>query len=386
MKKEFDELLKQALTPSDEPDFWLNQKILNQGKERGNMEIKKIKRLPALALSTALILATGSITVFAAWKYLTPDKVAERVKDGKLTEAFTGADAIAVNEVQSYSGYDVTFLGIVSGENLADKQAFTNGTLATDRSYIAVAIENSDHSPMADTSDESYSITDFFVSVLIKGYEPWMYNTASMNGGFTEFTEDGVTYRLVECDNVEIFADCGLYLCVSEGTFYNEKAYVYDAATGEITRNEEYTGLNALFDLPIDASKGDKEAAARYIEDLFSSHETEPETQPLDPEAEEIKEWAARLTPENISEYCEIIESSVLTPDADGYIQYSFDSEEYGGCSGSINVPLYFKEKPQMVIHNRSFTDKDFSSLRIETLTLNEDGTVTFAVYIPKQS
>ena len=106
----------------------------------------------------------------------------------------------------------------------------------------------------------------------------------------------------------------------------------------------------------------------------------------MDPEAEEIKEWAARLTPENISEYCESIESSVLTPDADGYIQYSFDSEEYGGCSGSINVPLYFKEKPQMVIHNYSFADNDFSSLRIETLTLNEDGTVTFAVYIPKQS
>ena len=30
MKKQLDELLKDALTPIDEPSFWLNQNILNQ--------------------------------------------------------------------------------------------------------------------------------------------------------------------------------------------------------------------------------------------------------------------------------------------------------------------------------------------------------------------
>ena len=46
MKKDINELLKHALTPTQEPDFWLNQKILNQIKETNRMDGKKMRRIP----------------------------------------------------------------------------------------------------------------------------------------------------------------------------------------------------------------------------------------------------------------------------------------------------------------------------------------------------
>ena len=78
---------------------------------------------------------------------------------------------------------------------------------------------------------------------------------------------------------MEIFADKGLYLGVSDSTFYDPKAYQYDKATGEILRNEAYDGLNALFQLPIDASKADPAAAANYLTTLDEPESVaEPET------------------------------------------------------------------------------------------------------------
>ena len=37
MKKEFDRILKQALSPTEEPDTWLNRNILYQAEEMANM-------------------------------------------------------------------------------------------------------------------------------------------------------------------------------------------------------------------------------------------------------------------------------------------------------------------------------------------------------------
>ena len=133
------------------------------------------------------------------------------------------------------------------------------------------AIEYADGTPMPDTSEDAYADLSFFVSPLIKGYDPDWYNMASMNGAYTEFTENGVLYRLTECDNVEIFADHEIYLCVCDGSFYNRQAYRYDEASGEISRNESYDGLNILFSLPIDPAKADPKAAAAYKSSLQKS-------------------------------------------------------------------------------------------------------------------
>lgn len=269
MNKDFDVLLKHALTPTDEAGFALNQSIIAQIKEETGMEKRKKRRFSAAAAAAVAAVCVSSVTVFAAWKYLSSADVAEKIEDTKLAEAFLGDDAVVINEKQSYGGYDVMLMSIVSGKTLSEyPYCNEEASILEDRTYAVVAIERSDGEPMPDISDEDYGETRFFVSGLIGGYDPAFYNIASMNGGYSEINEDGVLYRLVECDDLEIFADHTLYLCVSDGVFYNRDAYIYEKATGDISRNEAYEGLNALFRLPVDAAKADPEKAAAYIESL----------------------------------------------------------------------------------------------------------------------
>ena len=268
MGNNLDELLKRALTPVNEPDFWLNQKILNQVKEQRRMTGKSKSSFPAVVAIAVLVICLSSVTVYAALMYLHPAGVAGELKDTKLADVFLSEKATIINETQSYGEYRATFLSTFSGENLSDYPFYDNGVISTDRTYAVVAIEKADGTSMPDTSEESFAELEFFASVLIDGYHPAIYNIASMAGNYADITEDGILYRLLECDNLEIFADHKMYLCVSEGMFYNAEAYLFDETTGRITRNEEYEGLNALFDLPMDVSKADPEKAAEYIADL----------------------------------------------------------------------------------------------------------------------
>lgn len=88
MDNKFDDALRHALTPGDEADFWLNQKILYQIKEQETMTGKKSKRSAAAAILATLLLCVSSMTVYAAWRYLSSSDVAENVQDMKLAEAF----------------------------------------------------------------------------------------------------------------------------------------------------------------------------------------------------------------------------------------------------------------------------------------------------------
>lgn len=264
MEQELDKLLRHALTPTKQPDIRLNQKIYNQAKELRDMKRKTMKRLPAAAVTAALVLGAGSLTAFAAWKYLTPENVAQEMNDTKLADAFLSGEAVVVNETQSYGGYDVTLLGVVSGENLSEYSDAMSDKTYPDKTYAIVAIAKSDGTPVVQEAAE------FFVSPLIGGYNPAHYNAATMHGSYTEMTEEGILYRLVECDTVEILADHDLYLCISDGNFYNVEAYCYDRETGAISRNAEYGGLNALFELKLPADRADSERAAEYMADIWT--------------------------------------------------------------------------------------------------------------------
>lgn len=262
MKKNLDELLTYALAPTEEPPFALDQQLFSQ-----MMEVEKMKKrkVPAAALAAAVILCFSSLTVFASWQYLSSSQVAEKIQDKKLADYFADEEALQINETQNYGGYRVTFLGIISGEALSD---YENQGNAKGRTYAVVAIEKEDGTPMPDVSEDAYGNLNFFVSPLIGGCNPTLYNAASMGGGYSEFNENGILYRLIECDNVEIFADHEMYLCVSDTSFYSAALYNYDENSGIISRNEDYTGLNALFHLPLDASKADPAEADKYIESL----------------------------------------------------------------------------------------------------------------------
>ncbi len=289
MKRNYDELLKQALAPDDEPDFWLNQKIVNQAKEHREMTRRKKTRLPAAAIVAIMVMCLSSVTVYAALKYLHPAEVAEKMQDAKLSEIFLSEQATIINETQSYGDYNITLLSIVSGEMLSEYPYYNEkNSFVTNRTYAVVAIENANGISMPDTSEEGYGELEFFVSPLIGNYNPTMYNITSMSGNYTDMVEDGILYRLIECDNVEIFADHNLYLCVSEGMFYNAEAYNYDEQTGQIYRNETYKGLNALFDLPIDSARANPQKVAMYITSL--ELESDISKEKLDVDLEELFE------------------------------------------------------------------------------------------------
>lgn len=383
MNFDMDQILQQALSPEQEPDRWLNQTILQKAEEAEKMSKKSKKRIPA-ALVAAATLMLGSIGVFAAWKYMTPEQVAQEFKDDKLAAAFQGEDAIKINETQEYGGYKITLLGIVSGKDLSQYLMWDEQGVREDRSYIVTAIENADGTPRPAVSDDAYGEDPFCVSPLIGGLNPWEYNVITMNGGYSEDVIDGIQYRIVECDNVEMFADRGLYLSVNDGTFFENSAYQMDPATGVITRNESYDGVNALFRLPIDASKADPAAAEAYIRDLWA--EEEPDTQEELP-LEETTPYGEReamingWTAEDFASKAELIESQVLTVDNDGMINYQYSIDGVMDSVSMISENTIFEEGQTGISDYRSYTEHRLDCTYVETFTKNEDGTITFQLW-----
>ncbi len=393
MKNNLDELLKQVLTPREEADELLHRKILEQVKETGNMGRNRHKRVLAASAAVALV-ATASITAFAALRYKSPSQMAERIGDEGLAQNFAmmessrqenDTDWNAAGESQSFGGYRVTFLGFVSGENLSAYERRAGGELRNDRTYCAVAIEKEDGTAV-NASEEQ-----FFVSPLIGGLNPGLYNAMTLCGNYSEFVEEGVLYRLLECDNIEIFADHELYLCVTDTTFYDNGLYLSDEAAGSIARNTDYQGLNALFDLDVDSSKADPEKARALIAEIDSPSRDDGEEIEIPEEAKEAMAWGAKITPENIEEYCVRLENTVQTAqaDKDGFITFTpwlvneAISDSWGGGGSNYRFDWYFEDQtPRMVID--SYSGTSIEELVITTYTLNEDKSVTFAAWVPK--
>lgn len=332
--KQIDMLLKQVLSVTKEPDDLLNQTIISKAKERNAMSKKR--RMPMVAAAALIILALSG-TALAASRFLGTEKVAEKFEDYKLADAFKGKDAVSINKTVQSGQYDITLLGIVSGTEISDYIATGDEEILSDRTYAVVAIANTDGTPMPSTSDENYGQEPFFVSPLIKGLKPWQYNIATMNGVYQDFVEDGILYRLMECNNVEMFADRGIYLCVSDTTFYSVDAYDYDELTGEIAPNSEYAGINVLFDLPIDISKANREKADAYINEMEAG-QNEKDLKDEDEINERVDTPALKNAEGDVEERVAagtLLKDSVmeLTADVDGAATYTYEAKDGSGVN-----------------------------------------------------
>lgn len=264
--KDVDKILKVTLSPSECPSEELNQKILNQIKESGKMKRKNIIMVASIALCILLL----PTSIYAAYKYLSMKEAAVEVGDNILSEAFEN-DGKEVLQTITDGEYKVTYLGHVSGKSISERVG-SAWDLHPERTYVAVAIEKADGTEMSKDYRES-----LFISPLIQGLKPWQYNIASMNGSYVADVIDGVLYRIIECDNIEIFADRELYLAVSDTNFYSVEAYNYDEATGLITVNGDYKGTNILFPMELDPAKADNEKAQEYLEQLEKEWNTTEE-------------------------------------------------------------------------------------------------------------
>lgn len=388
MNDNIDKLLKEALTPLDVPDDILNHRVLAKAKERKNMLYKKKISLAVVAAAGTLLFA--SVTALAAYHYLSPAEVAEEIEDDTLKEAFSGDDTVLVGETQESGGYRITLLGSVAGKNISDYITIDDtGIPEDDRIYTIVAIERADGTPMPDTSSDEYGKECFYVSHYIHGLDPNEYSIMNMGGGYSEFVKDGIMYRVMEMDNIEIFADRGIYVGVSSGSFYDNEAYFYDENTGDITRNMTYEGVNALFVLPIDKSRSDREAAEAFLEELRASQNAPAKPVEMDETDREVDAFMQKLTPENLNDYAEPIESTrqICKVDEDGLLmaEYELEDGSAGSCAADMDTTFPDKKPGISGQFSYSYSETGLEDLKIDVYILNEDGTVTFVVYKPKQ-
>ena len=399
--KNIDDILKQALTPKDEPDFRLNECILSQSKEVTPMKKMNFKKFATVACACVLALGIGSVSIYAAWKYLMPDQVIREIDAGEteLADAFSEKNAIYINETQSYGDYEVTLLGITNGENLTKYKYFVNDSTVMaydaantenpaeslsedgfveqqDRSYILFAVENKKQ-PFKDISEfEAY----VDISPIIMGYD---YETCS------GLLESG-SY-MYECNNLEKFADHDIYMCVSDDLpAVSEYSYIYNEDAGTITRNEKYEGLNTLFLLPIDSSKADPKAAEKAVkayEERCSRRKKEEQEDVLSENIQKAFDFVDQITLENINDYATLITEEGATQTfgpADAQGRISIDSSYYlNRFRVKMPVDEMFPDGKTEYISSSGISNYDLDTLLIEYYKLNEDGTVTLQFYKP---
>ena len=264
--EKLDLILKQALSPEIDDcdvkiktmDMERKENMINYEKNK-NFKKSSVKSWKHAAVAAAAIAVTmvSSITAYAAWRYFSAKDVAAEIADNRLAQEFEQNNWMDECETQTYGNYDITLLGIVSGDEISSHLSKTDsGEIDGDKTYMAVAIAHSDGTPMPDSSKTDEE--QFYVSPYIEGLDPARYNASVLGGNNTLFVSDGIQYRMLETDNIECFADRKIYIGVSDGEAYDDKAYVYDSVSGAISRNELYEGVNALFTLSIDSNLADQ--------------------------------------------------------------------------------------------------------------------------------
>ena len=386
--EKLDLILKQALSPEiDECDVKIKtmdmerkENMINYEKNK-NFKKSSVKSWKHAAVAAAAIAVTmvSSITAYAAWRYFSAKDVAAEIADNRLAQEFEQNNWMDECETQTYGNYDITLLGIVSGDEISSHLSKTDsGEIDGDKTYMAVAIAHSDGTPMPDSSKTDEE--QFYVSPYIEGLDPARYNASVLGGNNTLFVSDGIQYRLLETDNIECFADRKIYMGVSDGEAYDDKAYVYDSVSGDISRNESYDGVNALFTLSIDSNLADQKKAAEIIA-AMDNYEAGGEYTEILSEADR---WVNSITPENIDEKAAPLESSRQVLSLSEFAEYVMGEAADGADVDAEAVVLdeYFPDGAGMSeIMTKSAASKE--DAYVETYTLNSDDTVTILRYVP---
>lgn len=231
-------------------DLLLAKAGQRQEKENVTMNTKHLKRMPLIAaVAAALIVSAAAATLL-----LRPADVARYAGNDALAAAFESPDATVIDQSVESGDYRFTFAGLVSGAGLSGLTEEAD----TQRSYAVVAVQRVDGQPMGDEEQSNITATP-----LVSGYLPWSVNAWTLNGGYTRFVQDGVTYYLYEYDSLELFAGRPVYMAVYEGGAPN--AGLFDIAPdGTISFKAGMSEPHALFTIPLDASKADSEAVAKF--------------------------------------------------------------------------------------------------------------------------
>ena len=325
--KNVDVLLKRALKSTETPKRELIQKVKYEYLKEDNISMNKtVKRSFGAMVAVVMVVVILGTTAFAAWYFLKPSEVADKFENTALSAAFESETAININETIISGNYRFTLLAAVAGKDLTSMPYYNNDEIKSDRMYAVVAVQKADGTPMPSIQDSAYDDVSFFSSPLIKGIKPTMTNVPGMNGGgCSTLAIDGVLYRIVECDNVAMFADKGLYFAINTGLFFSIDAFIYNEQTGEITANKDYDGASVIFDLPIDKKYADPAKAEQYWKDQEAQANNDTEVESTD--LFEGVNWETAIPVEKTIKK--------LVVGSDNTIIFSFDFEH---GSGTVTV------------------------------------------------
>lgn len=253
--------------------------LARQQEEKQTMKHQKLRT----GLIAAAVAAALSITAYAAVVMLRPQDVARQAGNEALAAAFTQEGAVSVNETKTVGDYNVTLMGLVSGEGLSRVESLPGG-VTRDKTYAVLAYARADGAPITE------DVPELTVSPLIEGYAPWQVNAWTLGGGTHTFAREGILYYLFECDSVEPFADRTVYLAVYPGTHIPPNAETF-AVSDEGHISVVAGAEAAMFVLPLDGSKADPDKAAAMGFDSWEPLEMDPtEGEPFGGEVQLIPE------------------------------------------------------------------------------------------------
>ncbi|MCD7890113.1 MAG: hypothetical protein LUG23_09440 [Oscillospiraceae bacterium] len=215
----------------------------------------RARRPRVIAAVVAAVILT--VSAFAAGGLLTASDIANRAGETTLAEHFE-SESWSI-ESQTSGGYTITILGIALGDDLSTYDE----EIGLDKTYVVGSIERADGEAITD-------YTDIMVSPVISGYEPWLVNIFTLNNGSRhKFIQDGVEYFLVETTNVTVFADHTVYIAAYSGTLAPTSNKYTLNDDGTISVVEGYDGVATLFEIPLDESLADPEAAEALIAKIY---------------------------------------------------------------------------------------------------------------------
>lgn len=212
-----------------------------------------------MAVSLAAAAALLVVSVSAALVWLTPSQVAERHNQPLLAQAFAGPDAISIDETVETGDFAVTLMGLVSGEDLDT----LNPDPGNAHTYAVLSLRRLDGEPL---ENETFDFTRYTMTPLVAGYSPTAVNNWTLGASAHGHAESGVYYYLLDTESIEKFADRTVYMAFYEGGAPSSSIFTV-AEDGTISFCGDFTGVQALFTLPLDPAKADPAAADAFVRD-----------------------------------------------------------------------------------------------------------------------
>lgn len=223
-----------------------------RAKRKDEQALKKRKPIKILAAALAIV-ALFSATAFAVSYYLSASEVAGYFGEKDIAAMFK--DSGCEPQTVSNGIYDVTFLGKTTGTMLNMTEGFDADET---RTYAVIAMSKADGTPLSLIDGMPIQPVP-----VIEGYMP--YRTWCIMESSRGLEREGILYYLFDYKNLEIFADRPVSIALIEGAMVPSPEILTLDESGKIVYAEGYTGIKGIFELTMDESKADPEAAAELM-------------------------------------------------------------------------------------------------------------------------